>query len=79
MIARAAGGALESVVDGTTGKLYDLDSADDVEQLAKSLREFDARAFDARMIREHTITFSAERFRQRFTATLDRLLDGSAA
>ena len=77
VIALAAGGALESILDGTTGTLYERDSADDVGQLAQSLREFDARAFDARAIREHAITFSAERFRERFTATVDRLLDGS--
>jgi len=77
VIALAAGGALESILDGTTGTLYERDSADDVEQLAQSLREFDAGAFDTRAIREHAVTFSAERFRERFTATVDRLLDGS--
>lgn len=74
VIARASGGALESVLDGTTGRLYDPDSADDVDVLAQSLREFDAGAFDARVIREHAATFSAARFRDRFTATVAELL-----
>jgi hypothetical protein len=78
VIARASGGALESVLDGTTGRLYDPDSTDDVDVLARSLREFEAGAFDARVIREQAVTFSAARFRDRFAATVAELLGGAA-
>ena len=74
VIARASGGALESVLDGTTGRLYRPDSSDDVEVLAQSLREFDDSAFDATTIREHAATFGTERFHERFSDTLARLL-----
>jgi glycosyltransferase involved in cell wall biosynthesis len=74
VIARAAGGALESVVDGTTGTLYFPRSPDDVDVLADALGDFDANAFDPRVIRKHAVTFSAQRFRERFTATLSQML-----
>jgi len=74
VIARAAGGALESVVDGTTGALYRPASPDDVESLALALRDFDGAALDAGRIREHAAAFSAERFRERIAGTLARVL-----
>jgi len=75
VIARAAGGALESVVDGATGTLYSPRAPDDVEVLARALRDFDAGSFDAETIRTHAVAFSPQRFRERFTAALGKLLD----
>jgi glycosyltransferase involved in cell wall biosynthesis len=78
VIARAAGGALESILEGKTGTLFDPESSNEVEALAQALRDFDGRTFDARVIRDHAVTFSAEHFRERFTATLAGLLENGA-
>lgn len=67
VIARRVGGVVDSVVDGTTGLLYDVpDGADHVDALASVLRSFDGAGFDPATLRAHAERFSPNRFRQRF-------------
>lgn len=59
VIARAAGGALETVVDGVTGVLVD---SDDPEVWAGVLRTFDGSEFDRHAMRRHAERFATATF-----------------
>ena len=75
VIARAVGGALDSVVPGTTGLLYQTGSGDDaVEALASAMRSFEPNAFDSNVLRKHAERFSAPAFRRRFKDAVATLL-----
>jgi glycosyltransferase involved in cell wall biosynthesis len=67
VIARAAGGALETVVPGETGILVD---STQPEEWARVLRQFRANAYEASRLRQHAMRFD----RSRFAAGLQRLL-----
>jgi glycosyltransferase involved in cell wall biosynthesis len=71
VIALAAGGALETVVEGQTGMLF---SPDTPAALADTVRRFDPSAFDADRIRAHAQQFSAERFEERIRGFVDEKL-----
>ena len=58
-IAYAAGGALETIIDGTTGAFFREASA---QSLADALRRFDPLAFDPAELRAHAETFAPDRF-----------------
>ena len=58
VVALARGGALETVVDGTTGVLVE----PGVEALADGLRRAAATTWDSQAIRDHAVRFSRERF-----------------
>lgn len=66
-IAFAAGGALETVVEGETGVFFREPTA---ASLAASLREFSPERFDRRRLVAHAAEFSPERFRARLSALL---------
>lgn len=63
VVAFRAGGALETVVDGTTGVLFDEQTPD---ALADALRRADACSFDPAVIRRNAERFSPDVFRRRF-------------
>ena len=69
VVARAAGGTLDSVVPGVTGVLVE---GGDVAAFADALRRFDRDAFDPAAVRRHAEGFSAERF----LAQMDDVLAG---
>jgi glycosyltransferase involved in cell wall biosynthesis len=69
-IAYRAGGALETVVEGRTGAFFSEPTA---ESLARALREFDERAYDAAVLRAHAETFAPVRFIERLRAIVDRV------
>ena len=71
VIARRVGGALDSVVDGVTGRFVE---TDDVDDWATALHDFDRSAFDATTIRAHADEFGVDRFR---AAVADLLSDVS--
>lgn len=73
VIALRAGGALDSVIEGVTGRLY-LPNADPVGALADALRSFRPQDHDPAVIRRHAEGFAPERFRERFSAAADLLL-----
>lgn len=67
-IALAAGGALETVVDGVTGTFfYDQDWA----ALANTILHFRPQDFDPQIIRQHALKFSAERFEKEMKAYIE--------
>jgi glycosyltransferase involved in cell wall biosynthesis len=70
VIAYAGGGALETVVDGVTGRFFDAPAP---ESLASVLADFDHRPFDTQAIRQHAETFDVAVFKSR----LERLVDQS--
>jgi glycosyltransferase involved in cell wall biosynthesis len=74
VIAAAVGGALETVIDGTTGVLYGSPPDQQPDVLATVLRDFDGDAYDATAIRHHAERFSPARFRTDFREKVNRLL-----
>jgi glycosyltransferase involved in cell wall biosynthesis len=61
-IAYAAGGALETVIAGTTGAFFDVQ---DASALAGTIAAFDPAAYDRAALRAHAQTYAPERFRER--------------
>lgn len=79
VIALAAGGALDTVVDGVTGHLYGVgDGEDPVAALAAVLRVFDDSRFDPAALRAHAESFAPQCFRSRFTAAVEGFLATAA-
>jgi glycosyltransferase involved in cell wall biosynthesis len=78
VIARKIGGVLDSVVDGSTGVLYDPVGTGgregEIDALAAALRSFDTRRFDARVIRTHAESFAGPRFRHRIAEWVEASL-----
>lgn len=70
VVAFRAGGALETVVERTTGVLFDEPTP---AALAAALSECDAIAFDANAIRRQAERFAPDVFRQRFVELLRAL------
>jgi len=68
VVAAAAGGALETVVDGETGVLV---PPGDVDALAEALRQTDFDRFAPARIAEHARRFSPEAFRRALRAHVD--------
>ncbi len=68
VVALAHGGAVESVVDGSTGVLVRDPS---VAAFAAALREVSAWTFDAAVIRRHAESFGKARFQEQFRAVVD--------
>lgn len=75
VIAYAAGGALETVVEDVTGTLFHEQTAG---ALADTLSRFDARRYTPTFVRTHAMTFDKERFKARL-ATIVRQEWGRAA
>lgn len=69
VIAYAAGGALETVRDGETGVLFHEQTAD---ALAAAVRRFESLAFDAARIRQWSLRFGRDRFRDGIRAYVHR-------
>jgi glycosyltransferase involved in cell wall biosynthesis len=73
VIAAAAGGALETVLDGETGRLVALD---DVDSFALAMRELDGLDFDPVRARESAERFSVASFQRRLAAEISRIVQG---
>ncbi|MEW6320269.1 MAG: glycosyltransferase [Acidobacteriota bacterium] len=71
VVAYARGGALETVVDGETGVLFQ-DPTD--ASLAEALSRVAARSWDGARIRAHAERFSRERFARELNAAIDETL-----
>lgn len=72
VIAYAAGGALDTQVDGVTGVLFHEQT---VESLCAAVRRADEMEFDPLVIRAHAVKFDTEVFRQ----SMCRLIAGEVA
>ena len=76
VIAYAAGGALDTVIDGVTGCLF---SPQTVEALADRLRAFNPDDFEPSAIRQHAMRFDTRVFQESFAAYVKRSRDERAA
>jgi len=72
VIARAAGGLLENVVDGVTGRLWDGGPA----ELADAVKSFDARAIDSGACIANARRFDSAVFRESFPLEVEAALQG---
>jgi len=68
VIAYAAGGALESIVDGVTGAFFRAQTPD---ALAQVVTETDTSKFDSHVLREHAEQFSKARFKERIASFVE--------
>lgn len=68
-IAFRAGGALETIVEGSTGDFFD---DPDPESLAAALRSFDAGRYDPRTLRAHAEAFAPAHFVTRLKGLVER-------
>jgi glycosyltransferase involved in cell wall biosynthesis len=75
VIAAAAGGALETVLDGQTGRLVALD---DVDAFADAIETIDALHFDPARAVANAQRFSVEAFQRRLAAHVDAALQEGA-
>jgi glycosyltransferase involved in cell wall biosynthesis len=77
VLAKGAGGALESVADGVSGVLYapGAGTTREVEALATAMRDFDPTRFDPSTVRRQAETFSPARFREGFGAAVEEALE----
>lgn len=71
-IALAAGGALETIVEGETGAFF---REPDAESLAAALRAFEPARYVPARLREHAETFAPARFIERLGAIVDGALE----
>jgi len=71
VIARRAGGALETVIEGRTGRFYE----GGARELAAAVEEFDDAAIDPSACVQNAARFDRARFREAFSAAVDELLD----
>lgn len=68
VIALAAGGALETIVENVTGVFfYDQDPAGIIDAVLR----FKDEEFDSKVIREHALRYSTERFKRELRAYID--------
>ena len=74
VIAYAAGGALETVVEGQTGVFFREPTP---ESLAQAVRSFDPTACDPHAIRRHAERFGTERFKDELSRYLAAVVEGS--
>lgn len=70
-VAFAAGGSLETVVEGETGLFFSQPSA---QALAQTLRALETVSFDPVRLQEHARRFAPEVFRTRMAALIERSL-----
>ncbi len=76
VIAYGVGGALASVIDGSTGVFFHEQT---VDSLASVLATFDESTFDTQVIRNHALEFDMPRFRRRIEQFIDaKMSEGKA-
>jgi glycosyltransferase involved in cell wall biosynthesis len=73
VIAAAAGGALETVLDGQTGRLA---IPDDVESFARAIATIDQLGFDPARAVDNAERFSVAAFQRRLAAHVSETLAG---
>lgn len=67
VVAFAAGGALETVMDGETGVLFETQT---IESLVAALQRFERLSFDPERIRRHAVQFDEVEFQRRLSAVV---------
>jgi len=76
VVAYAGGGALDTVVDGITGRLFAPQTED---ALVDRLRTFDPQDFDPQTIRDHALRFDTRAFQEAIGAYVERAWDEASA
>ncbi len=76
VIAYAGGGALETVIPGRTGALFDEQS---VEAIVAAVEAFDTDSTDSRVVRAHAQQFDTAVFKQRLSQFVEQRLDAHRA
>jgi glycosyltransferase involved in cell wall biosynthesis len=69
-IAYRAGGALETIVEGTTGIFFD---EQDVSSLVEAIVRFETMSWDANILRAQALRFDVSQFRRKFYDLLESL------
>lgn len=69
VIAYRGGGALDTVVPGVTGVLFDEQT---VDSLAAAMQAFDPTAYDPAVVRAHALQFDSAAFAEQITAYVDQ-------
>lgn len=69
VIAYAAGGALETILDGVTGTFF---ADQDYAALIDTILHFDSSQYDAATIRSYALKYSVERFKKELTDYISR-------
>ena len=75
VIALSHGGALETVIPGTTGVFFD---RQDVEAMVEAIERFERMTFDPAACRRNAERFDRRIFRERFAATVEQQLQIAA-
>ena len=75
VIAFAAGGALDSQIDGVTGVFFEKPT---VESLIDAMQRADAIDFDPQEIRRHAETFDTECFKREILRVIDKVMRAKA-
>jgi glycosyltransferase involved in cell wall biosynthesis len=75
VVALARGGALETVIDGTTGLLVESESP---EAMAAAIRKALDRPMDSAEIRRHAERFGRERFEREMRSVIDEMVSAPA-
>src|SRR5690242_12743694 len=76
VVAYAAGGALDTVVDGETGVLF---ARQDVDSLIGAVRRAEATSWDADALRRHARKFDRQVFRDQLLAFVEESVAGHSA
>lgn len=76
VLALKRGGAMEAVVDGVTGHLYE---RDEVAALAEEMIGFDPGAYRSEDLRKHALGFSVSRFESEIRRLVEEVLTGRAS
>jgi glycosyltransferase involved in cell wall biosynthesis len=71
VIAYRSGGALETVLEGTTGEFFD---DQEWEDLASTVIRFDPSRYDPAAIRRHAMQFDAEIFKKKMREHIDEIV-----
>ena len=74
VIAYAAGGATETIIEGVTGEFF---HAQTPESLAEAVRDFDERGYDSALLCQHAEQFSRQVFKERLGGFITRKLEGA--
>jgi glycosyltransferase involved in cell wall biosynthesis len=76
VIAYASGGALDTVVEGVSGTLFQEQT---VEGLCEALARFEPKAYDPQVIRQHAVQFDRMVFEQKMSAYVARAFEERGA
>ena len=71
VIAFGKGGALETVIDGTTGIYF---NKQEEQSIVDAVNDFEKNAFDPKIVRKHAESFSTPRFRKELMSYIDSVM-----